>query len=91
MIVGRGDLATLKDRLRETGLPESDIHELERAVKADEAEPKPTDHHLGKNVGKWIGDTFKKAATGAIKVGTDVIATVVKKYLEDYYGVSGGM
>jgi hypothetical protein len=87
MIVNRGDLTGLKDRLRETGLPELDLQELEKAVKADEAEPKPPEHHFGKNVAKWMGDTLKKTATGMIKVGTDVIATVATKALKDYYGV----
>ena len=87
MVVNRGDLTALKDRLRETGVPEPDLQELEKAIKADEAEPKPADHHFGKSVGKWMGDAVKKAATGAIKVGTDVIATVATKALKDYYGV----
>jgi hypothetical protein len=88
MIDNRGSLTVLNERLRETGLPESDIQELQRAIKADEGEPKPSDHHhFGENVGKWMGDTLKKAATGAIKVGTDVIATVATKALKDYYGV----
>jgi hypothetical protein len=87
MIVNRGDLTGLKTRLRETGLPESDLEELEKAIKADEAEPKPAEHHFGKSVAKWLGDTVKKAATGALKIGTDVVATVATKALHDYYGI----
>jgi hypothetical protein len=80
----------LKERLRETGLPESDIEDLEKAIKADEGEPKPAGHHFGKSVAKWMGETVKKSATGLIKIGTEVIATVATKALRDYYGVGGG-
>jgi hypothetical protein len=68
-------------------LPEADLDELEEAVRADQGDPKPAEHHFGKNVAKWMGDTVKKSAAGLIKVGTDVIATVATKALKDYYGV----
>jgi hypothetical protein len=87
MIVNRGDLTGLKTRLREAGLPESDLQELEKAINSDEAEPKPAEHHFGMNVAKWLGDTVKKAGTGALKIGTDVVATVAAKALHNYYGI----
>jgi hypothetical protein len=80
-------LKGLKARLREKGLPEPDLQELEKAVKADEAEPKPAEQRLGKNVADWLGDMVKKAGSGALKIGTDVIATVATKALKDYYGI----
>lgn len=90
MTVTPQDLEGLKARLRETGLPESEIQELEKAIKADEGEPRPAGHHFGKSVAKWMGETVKKSATGLIKIGTDVIASVATKALQDYYGVGGG-
>jgi hypothetical protein len=86
LIVTPGDLEGLKARLREKGLPEPDLQELEKAIKADEAEPKPTEH-LGKNVANWLGNTVKKAGSGALKLGTDLVATVATKALKDYYGI----
>jgi AbiTii len=90
MIDNRGNFTALKDQLRETGIPESEIQELEKAIKADEGESKPAGHHFGKSVAKWMGDTVKKAANGAIKIGVDVVATVATKALKDYYGIGGG-
>jgi hypothetical protein len=87
MVVAPGDLEGLKARLREKGLPEPELQELEKAIKADEAEPKPTEQHLGKNVANWLGDTVKKAGSGALKLGTDLVATVATKALKDYYGI----
>lgn len=73
--------------MRENGVPESDLEDLEKAIRADEVQPKPADHQFGKNVANWLGDTVKKAATGVLKLGTDVITTVATKALKDYYGV----
>jgi hypothetical protein len=87
MIVAPGDLEGLKARLREKGLPEPDLQELEKAIKADEAELKPTEQHFGKKVANWLGDTVKKAGSGALKLGTDLVATVATKALKDYYGI----
>jgi hypothetical protein len=88
MIDNRGNLTALKDRLKETGIPESEIQELEKAIKADEADQEaPSGQHFGKGVGKWMGDTVKKAASGAIKIGVDVVASVATKALKDYYGI----
>jgi hypothetical protein len=90
MIDNRGSLTVLKDRLRDAGIPESDLQELEKAIKADEVEPQPAGHRFGKSVAKWIGETVKKSAMGLIKIGTDVVASVATKALQDYYGVGGG-
>jgi hypothetical protein len=86
--VASGDLEGLKARLREKGFPEPDLQELEKAIKADEAGAKPTEYHFGKNVANCLGDMVKKAGSGALKLGTDVVATVATKALKDYYGIS---
>ena len=87
MIVGAGDLEGLKARLREKGFPESDLQELEKAIKADEREPKPAEQPFGKKVTNWLGDMIKKAGSGTLKLGTDVITTIGTKALKDYYGI----
>jgi AbiTii len=87
VIDNRGNITALKDQLRGTGIPEPDIQELEKAIKADEGKVKSG--QFGDGVGKWIGDTIKKAATGAIGVGMNVVATDVVKHLANYYGIGG--
>jgi hypothetical protein len=84
--VTSGDLEGLKARLRESGLLDSELQDLERAIKADEMEPQPGKGHLGKNVSKWLGETFNKAATGAIKA-PELIATVATKALKEFCGI----
>jgi AbiTii len=88
MVVARGDLEGLKTRFREIGIPEPEMKELEKAIKADEAEPKPEKGHFGKNVSKWFGEMMSKAATGAIKAAPDLIATVATKALKDFCGIA---
>ena len=88
MIVAPGDLEGLRTRLRESGLPNSELQDLERAIKADETEPQPGKGHFGKNVSKWLGETFNKAATGAIKVAPELIATVATKALKEFCGIA---
>jgi hypothetical protein len=69
----------LKTRLEEKGLPEADLNQLEKAIKADEGQPKPSKNRLGENVGKWVGDMSKKVASELI------MASI--KLLENYYGI----
>ena len=78
------NLEALKDQLREVGVPETDLHDLEKAVQADEQEPKPQSGHFGKNVASWLGNLVKKAATGAIKAAPDLIATTAAKALKEF-------
>jgi len=87
VIVAVGDLDGLKARLREKGLPEPDLQELEKAIKADATESKQAERHFGKHVAGWLGDIVKKAGGGALKLGTDLVATVATKALKDYYGI----
>lgn len=83
MILAPGDLEALKDQLRESGLSETDLNELENAIKADEAQPKRSGNKFGEKVTKWLGDTFKKVVNGLIKASPELIM----KALENYYGV----
>jgi hypothetical protein len=88
MVVTPGDLEGLKTRFREIGLPEPEVQDLEKAIKTDQAEGKPAKHDFGKNTAKWLGEIVKKAASGAIKIAPDVIATVATKLLKEFSGIS---
>ncbi len=79
MTVAPGDFEALKTRLEEKGLPEADLNQLEKAIKADEGQPKPSKNRFGENVGKWVGDMSKKVASELI------MASI--KLLENYYGI----
>ena len=80
--VEKGDLGALKKTLSEWGIPESDINELEGALKTDPADvplaqkPKTT---------AWLSKIYQKTVTGGMKlgggVGIDLIAQVIGQYL----------
>jgi hypothetical protein len=87
MVVPSGDLERLKSRVREIGIPDPDVQDLEKAIDADKKASKPEKGHFGNNVGRWLGEMMSKAATGAVKAAPEAIATVVTRVLKDYHGI----
>jgi hypothetical protein len=79
MTVTPGNLEALKARLEEQGLPEADLNQLEKAIEADEAQPKPPEHKFGEKVGTWLGNLVKTAAPELISASI--------KALEKYYNI----
>lgn len=84
MKVKTGDFESLRQSLGERGVEDTDIDELESAIKDD---PKPTaPGKFGKRVGAWIGKMVSKAASGALDIGVDVASNVLSSAVTKYYG-----
>jgi hypothetical protein len=79
MTVASGDLESLKARLGEKGLSEPDLNQLEKAIKADEGQPKSSENRFGENVGKWLGNMANKAAPE--------LTVALIKGLEKHFGI----
>jgi hypothetical protein len=59
---------------------------LEAAVKKDPE--KPDKSSLGVKVTAWLGNMAGKAATGAVRVGTDVGTKIMTEALLKFYNLS---
>jgi hypothetical protein len=83
MNVAKGDLASLKKALKQIGLAPADVSELRDALKS---EPKLEGKHFGPKVAAWLKKMAAKAASGILKVGTDVAINALEKAILGYYG-----
>lgn len=83
--IQKGDVASLLGQLREYGVEEKDVLDLQDAV-SSEPEILP-DGNYGARVGTWLGNMLAKASTGAWKVGLETATEVLPKMLNAYYGI----
>jgi hypothetical protein len=83
--VMQNDLASLRSFLQSLEVDDSDIGELEEAIKAD-PEPQPK-KGFGPCVSAWFGKMVAKSAQGLWKVGTSVASNILTKALAEYYGL----
>jgi hypothetical protein len=84
MAVHQGDFASLAKALKENGLENDDIDELQGAVKDD---PRPEGQSLGPKASSWMGKMVTKAAQGTWKIGAGVAANLLTGLIKAYYGI----
>lgn len=84
--IQQGDFRTLATFLKENGVANDDIQDLEVAIKAD---PKPArdSKTFGKKVSAWIGKMVAKSAEGAWKVGSEVASKLLVEAIKSHYGL----
>lgn len=80
-----GDVSSLVEHLRKSGVPEEDLRSLELAIGEDGDGPSKT-KKLGPAVAKWIGGAVTKAANGAWDIAVSAAGTLVAGALSGYYG-----
>jgi hypothetical protein len=84
LTVRRGDLATLRGCLADSGLTTSDIDELEQAINED---PTPESKaSFGEGVSGWIGRMVAKAASGGWQIGVGAAGEFLGNAIGSYYG-----
>ena len=81
--VASGDMQSLIDHLRSTGLNNDSLAELETAIKQDGDWKKKK---LGENVKSWIGKMIVKAMDGTWKVAEATAPDLLKAALSQFYG-----
>lgn len=84
MHVISGDFQSLKKVLKEKGVSDADLEELEAAVAAD---PQPeTPGQFGTQVSNWLGKMLTKAASGTWQIGTAAAGGLLSSAIGSYYG-----
>jgi hypothetical protein len=80
--ITKGDSEALANFLKESGVSDKDIKELQSAIKSDGTK---AGNHFGPRVSEWIGKMVSKAAEGSWKVGIaaggNLLAPAIKGYL----------
>lgn len=83
--VVQNDLDSLKQYLASLGIGESDLEELDQAIKEDaQSEVKSG---LGSKVKAWIGKMISKSGSTAWNMVTSAAANILIKALSSYYGL----
>jgi hypothetical protein len=86
MIVNQMDITTLLTTLKNVGISERDLNELQQAITDDE---KPVaKNNFGERVSKWYGRMITKAADGTWEIGVAVAANLLTESLNSFYGLS---
>lgn len=80
-----GDRDDLLEALRQLGVPEEDLSELEEALDADEGAGTPSGE-LGLRTQGWLGRITGKIASGALRLGTEATAETVAGLILRYFG-----
>lgn len=75
-----GDWARLDKVLRDAGLSEPELRELEVAVKDD-------GQKMGSGVMGWIKKAASKVAVGGVKVTTAIAQPLLIEWLKQYFGL----
>lgn len=83
--VTQGDLSSLVEHLRSSGVAEDDLRALELAIGEDGDRPSKT-KKLGPAVAKWLGGAVAKAASGAWDIAVSAAGSLVAGALSGYYG-----
>ena len=81
--VSTGNLKSLIARLRDTGLDNNMLAELETAVTEDGNCQR---NKFGKHVTSWIGKAITKAMDGTWKIATNTAPRILQEALFQYYG-----
>lgn len=80
-----GDLSSLLDVLKNSGIVDKDTDALAQAISADGEEPRKT-KQLGPRVREWFGAMLGKAATEAWKISVTAAVSLLTGALGSFYG-----
>lgn len=83
--IATNDFASLADTLRQQGVFDDDIKELQEAVGSDD---KPVDRRkFGPKVASWIAKMMQKAADGSWGIGISAAGNLLAQAIAKYYGL----
>lgn len=83
--VNKGNFKELTNCLKDLGLDDHEIRELQTAIRSD---GQPKQNNFGEKVAEWFGKAVSKSAQGLLKVGADVASKVISEAILRYYGLA---
>ncbi|MGR3173186.1 MAG: AbiTii domain-containing protein [Candidatus Scalindua sp.] len=83
--VSQNDIASLEKALRDNGVQDKDIKELNTAITTDERPQK--DKGFGPRVSSWVANMMKKAADGSWTIGLQTAGNLLYQAISKYYGL----
>jgi hypothetical protein len=84
LLVIKGDFGSLRNKLSELSVEQSDIDELQTAL---ESEPVVEGREkFGQKVGTWIGKMVQKSATGVWDISVNTAGNILAILIAKYYG-----
>lgn len=87
--IGTGDLRALKKLLKDAGVPDDAVAELETAMAEDQEESKGRGK-LGARVKAWLGTLLVKAGSGTWHVALETASSLIPAAIAGYLGISLG-
>lgn len=85
-LVFKGDFNTLADYLKQQGIEEADITELQHAINSDESAPEVKENKVGPAVRDWLKRMTGKAIDMAWQIELGVASGLMTSALQQYYG-----
>lgn len=83
--IAAGDINSMISELAKAGLPQQEAQELAEIIATEE--PAGAEKPLGKKALTWIMQKAPKAASGAWKIGSNVLTSVATEAALKYYGL----
>ena len=71
--------------LQQSGLPDTEIASLKKAIDSDRANGAPT--AFDGETGRWYTGLLAKVGKGTVKIGTSVVTSVISAALLQYFGM----
>jgi hypothetical protein len=82
----KGDFEALAKVLREYGVPEGDITDLQQAVDADKNSPDVAQKKIGPGVRAWMSKMLAKAVDAAWQIELGIAGGLLTGAIQRFYG-----
>jgi hypothetical protein len=84
-VIRQNDWEGLVYVLQQSGLPDTEIASLKKAIDSDRANGAPT--AFDGETGRWYTGLLAKVGKGTVKIGTSVVTSVISAALLQYFGM----
>lgn len=81
--ISKGNVDTLRKKLQENGIEETDIDEIIKIVETEE----PIDNEIGEKSKNWIMKIMEKSMNGIGKIAIGASGNLLATFIKGYYGI----
>lgn len=85
-IISKGNFSALAEHLKKHGVAESNIAELQTAIKTDENTLEVSQKQFGPAVKTWLQSMLSKAVDASWNIELGVASSLLATALQNYYG-----